>query len=246
MSTAGAQFREDEYLAEIFPSDRGVCLEVGAFDGLAGSATYRFEQRGWLAVLVEPVPFLAEKARAARRGPVFAVAAGPANGVIRLQQVREDPAISTVSSATSAREMQQLRGVTVEEVEVPQRTVDSILEESGVTRLDFATIDVEGYEAEVLGGFSLARWQPRVVILEDNSGGTDRRVPDLMARSGYRRFWHTGVNDWYARAEDRALVTAGALFRERMRLAGARGRVWTKRFTPRGLKRVARAVGLLK
>ena len=39
---------------------------------------------------------------------------------------------------------------------------------------DFLSIDVEGHELEVLGGFDLARWRPRLVLLEDHVGNLDK------------------------------------------------------------------------
>ena len=68
---------EDTLLSLLFPAPSGCCLEVGAFDGVLGSTTLIFERRGWRAILVEPLPELAERARVRRRGPVLPVAAAP-------------------------------------------------------------------------------------------------------------------------------------------------------------------------
>ena len=58
---------------------------------------------------------------------------------------------------------------------------------------------------DVLRGFSLARWKPRIVILEDNDFGASDAVTDYMEAKGYRRFRNTVCNDWYGRKDDRAL-----------------------------------------
>jgi FkbM family methyltransferase len=240
-SVSYSQFREDALLARLFTAATGTCLEVGAYDGATGSTTLAFEDRGWTAILVEPLPELAARARARRRGSVFAVAAGPADGRVVLQRAREDPAISSVPGNPYQTEMLRLRRVTLEPVEVPQRTLDGILAEAGVAHLDFATIDVEGFESSVLAGFTLARWRPRVVIIEDNSRGLDPIVPAAMARQGYRRFRTTGVNDWYA--ADRALATWPARARDRGRVVWRRLRIRAKRLAPAGLKRLLRRLG---
>ena len=139
--------------------------------------------------------------------------------------------------------MRRLRKPTLVTIEVPQFTLDHILTESGVTVLDFATIDVEGFEASVLAGFDLGLWRPRVVLLEDNSRGLDPVVPESMAQRGYRRFRTTSVNDWYARADDREIVTWGGLLRDRLRVRWQRQRAQAKRLLPPSVKGLLRRLG---
>ena len=86
-----------------------------------------------------------------------------------------------------------------------------------MTKLDFATVDVEGHETEALAGFALSRWKPEIVIVEDASMGTNSAVKDLMEAQGYLRFMTTGCNDWYASSENRRLVHRDSQLRDRMR-----------------------------
>ena len=47
--------------------------------------------------------------------------------------------------------------------------LDSILEKNlNKSNLDYISIDVEGYENEVLSGFSLERWYPKFINIEHN------------------------------------------------------------------------------
>ena len=49
------------------------------------------------------------------------------------------------------------------------RTLDDILEQAEAPMpIDFVSIDVEGHEVEVLSGFDLARWRPRLILVEDH------------------------------------------------------------------------------
>jgi hypothetical protein len=68
------------------------------------------------------------------------------------------------------------------------------------------SIDVEGHELSVLKGLTLARWRPRVLVVEDNSYYADDCVPAHLAQAGYLRFARTGCNDWYAHRDDKQLV----------------------------------------
>lgn len=94
-------------------------------------------------------------------------------------------------------------GFTTHTVSVRLTRLDTLLEEAGAPqRLDVLSIDVEGHEMSVLAGFDIVRWQPSIVIIEDNSEHADARIPRQMRNAGYRRIFRSGVNDWYARMGD--------------------------------------------
>jgi hypothetical protein len=95
-------------------------------------------------------------------------------------------------------------------IDVRQRTLDAILVEARIEQIDFITVDVEGYELASLRGFDLARWRPRILILEDNSAGTSEDVILYMVNQGYTRFRNTGANDWYCPKND-PLATRSAI-----------------------------------
>jgi FkbM family methyltransferase len=197
-----AQYDEDRVLAHMFArTEKGTCLEVGANDGISLSNTYYFEQRGWRCILIEPNRDCCDKIRSSRRATVFECAASG----------KEGSAILHVGSGGddlySSLDIEQLTANQdrYKPIVVPTRTIDSMLEEAGVASLDFATIDVEGHENQALQGFSLDRWKPHLVLIEDNSDMADSEVEQHMRQAGYFRFWRSGGNDWYSqRANGRA------------------------------------------
>ena len=88
-------------------------------------------------------------------------------------------------------------GATPEKViRVPVRTLDSILEEAGSpAAFDFLSIDVEGHEIEVLQGFDLARWRPRLVMIEDHVADLSKHR--YLNAAGYRIIRRYENNGWY-------------------------------------------------
>jgi FkbM family methyltransferase len=194
-----AQSGEDRLLAERFGKlETGYFVEIGAFNGVTNSNTYHFEQLGWQGVLVEANPVLADQCRAARPGStVFACAAVAPNSspTVSFEIAEGDPALSSL--AITADMLRRVPGRRVTRVTVPARPLDAILDESGLPRIDFVTVDVEGHEYEVLQGFTLARWRPQVVILERNTHFPEYRILRHMHRNGYVLERTTGVNDWY-------------------------------------------------
>jgi len=110
--------------------------------------------------------------------------------------------------------------------------VDDILEKAGVSHLDFATIDVEGAELEVLRGFDLHRWQPKVLVVEDN----DTEVRRYLGLKGYCCFLHAGLNDWYARKGDKSLLTPRRVFAEHRRQVRQPLYKWTVGLLPMAIQ----------
>jgi FkbM family methyltransferase len=183
---------EDRLKAEFFESQhKGFFVEVGANAPQQGSQSWQFEQAGWTGVLVEPQPELAERLRQMRRAHVVAAAcSSPANA-------GKTMTLHVLGPHSSLNRELAVTGVVAEsEIEVPIRTLDDILQEIGApSPIDFVSIDVEGHEAEVLSGFDLERWRPRLLLLEDHV--TALTAHRFVTRSGYCLIRRTGPNGWY-------------------------------------------------
>lgn len=206
------QFGEDRILAGMFCGQGPrSCVEVGANDGVTGSTTLHFERKGWRCVLVEPNPVLCERLRAERDAFVFEGAASSTKGTAKLMLAQGDDlahAASSIEPGSGASIARQ--GFTARPLTVATARLDDILEQAQVKPGDiaFVSIDVEGHEPEVLKGFTLSRWRPEILIIEDNSLLMGNGIRAGLANEGYVRFRRTGVNDWYAPAgRVRALST---------------------------------------
>jgi FkbM family methyltransferase len=192
MRTVFPDRAEDRLKAEFFATSRnGFFVEVGANDPRRGSQSWQFEQDGWTGVLVEPQPDLAERLRAVRRAHVVAAAcSSPANAGTAMTLHLSGP------HSSLKRELAITGVVAGGAIAVPVRTLDDILEEAKAPApIDFVSIDVEGHEVEVLSGFDLKRWRPRLILIEDHvaSLATHR----CLTRAGYRLIRRTGLNGWY-------------------------------------------------
>jgi FkbM family methyltransferase len=161
----------------------GYFVEAGAFDGYTQSNTYYLERvRGWRGLLVEPVPMLAAQARKER----------PRSTVVNCGLVPEDypdPEVTlryggtmTVVAGPGAEEWAEeaQRNMALDEpsheFSVPARTLSSVLDEVGAPEVDLLSLDVEGYEAEVLAGLDLSRHAPRFVVVEVDMRAESERV----------------------------------------------------------------------
>lgn len=238
-----SQFGEDRLLSNIFRGrDSGVCIEVGANDGVTDSNTLYFEEKGWNCILIEPNADLCQKIRQSRTATLFECAASDREGIATLhvaEGAERSHGVSTICSDESSLNKIKTYGFTFKPVSVLTRTLDSILNETRLTKsIDFISIDIEGHELKAFNGFSVEKWKPRIIIVEDNSNYRDRAVSCHLRQFGYVQFKRTGVNDWYGKIEDRQLVTLRSrLFYwlsaplERLKVFVARipGAVWLKR-----------------
>jgi FkbM family methyltransferase len=195
---------ESALKADFFGQARtGYFVEVGANQPRALSQTWELEQQGWRGILIEPQPDLAEVLRLERTAQVFAVACSSraaSGSYLRLH---------LAGPHSSFDEKLNLPGVRPHgAIDVPLRCLDEVLAEAQAVQIDFMSIDVEGHELDVLDGFDLARWRPRLLLIEDLL--LHLRLHDYLTGHGYRWMRRTGINNWYVPADaDRSLGLLG-------------------------------------
>jgi FkbM family methyltransferase len=214
-----AQYGEDRVLWRLYRGKKdGVCVEVGGFDGETFSNTLTFEECGWRAIIVEPMPDYANRIRARRPGAsVFPCAAGAAAGETTLVIAHgAEPLSTTTPDPLHLNRIEQLGGTT-EKVKVAVRPLNDMLEEAKVSQINFITIDVEGGELDVLEGFDFSRWLPDICIIE--IGNIDKRngIHEAMAAQNYRYFLTTGDNDWFSSPGRYTMLPLGLRIRNALR-----------------------------
>ena len=65
-----------------------------------------------------------------------------------------------------------------------RRTLDSLLDQAGITRIDLLSMDIELSEPAALRGFEVDRFRPRLVCIEAH-GETRQAILDYFAARGY-------------------------------------------------------------
>lgn len=184
----------DHKLLPYLSYQAGFFVELGANDGLSQSNTYYYERwQGWRGILIEPVPELCQRAARARpRARVFNCACVPFDYPHPDVQIAFAGLMSVVKDSWAdpaqerkhvarGRELERITGPA--EIRVPTRTLTSVLDECQVSRIDLLSLDVEGYEAEVLAGLDLDRYQPRYMLIEVR----DRAAVEALILPRYER-----------------------------------------------------------
>jgi FkbM family methyltransferase len=201
-----SQFGEDKLLDRVLTDPAAYCVDVGANDGASGSNTRRFVDKGLHAVLIEPDP----RAHAALQRlhqyrstvQIINSAVGAADGETRLFLPRTNTQLTSCRPAGAPYPDAFEDG---EQITVPLEKLDTILERHA-PQLPFAllSIDVEGTEYEVLQGFSVTRWAPRVVVIETHyepigyQTANLQQIHEYMMAASYRPCRRTESNTIFA------------------------------------------------
>ena len=205
-----SQHGEDFLLWSLFDyKEAGFYVDVGAFDGVHLSNTYFFEQRGWSGICIEPHPEYFLRCQQARpRSMCLNVACVAGDDVDHVELFTE---VSGLYSGVLGGREEDLReryqrgwGLEFEglnPIVVPARTLNSILSESlpPGAEIDFVSIDVEGTELDVLRGFDLRTYHPRVLVVETNTDEARGALTTYLAEMGYLEARPLGVNTFYVR-----------------------------------------------
>jgi FkbM family methyltransferase len=169
----------------------GFFVDVGANHPIIESQTYHLEQSGWDGLLIEPLDCYCKLLQAQRTARVAQFACSSPKNHNKTLRIVVAGGHSTMNEFPIA-----VGTASSEYAEVPCRTLDSILYHYKVPHgFDFLSIDIEGHEMEMFQGFSLSKWKPRLVLLEDHVLGHDQHR--FMVAGGYQLIMRTGLNSWY-------------------------------------------------
>ena len=178
--------------------ESGFYVEVGAYDGIFVSNTWGLAERGWDGLLIEPVPHLAELCRKNYVGHERVRVIQKAVGASASQVTLHLGDVFTTANTDLLAEYGDISwasgSITAEQVVVECQALDQVLSEENVPKeFDLLVVDVEGFETEVFAGFDLARWRPKMLIVElvdthpnlSTTQRQDARLGRSLASSGY-------------------------------------------------------------
>jgi FkbM family methyltransferase len=158
---------DEELIVRQFFNDQkgGVFLDVGCYDWKDGSTTLYLEEKlGWSGIGVDAQPQLRAGYEQHRpRTKFLNYIVTDHSGAI--EQLFMDGQISSID-AHHIDQFPNAKGETPVPINVPTITLNDLLAENRVTRLDFVSIDIEGAEPKALAGFDIEKYKPRLVCIE--------------------------------------------------------------------------------
>lgn len=196
-----SQHDEELLIRHFFNDERGgVFLDVGCWDWKEGSTTLYLEERlGWSGLAVDAQADVRagyEQHRPRTRFFNFIVT-DRAEGMGKLFVAGQ---ISSINEDHVAQ-FPGAQWYQTAPLEVPTITLDELLAQNGVPRIDLLSMDIEGAEPKALAGFDIQKYRPRLVVIEA-SPHVQEPILRYFTTHGYERIddylAYDAVN-WYFR-----------------------------------------------
>ena len=197
------QFYEDYVLGYVFRNQKnGFYIDVGANDPNKWNSTRYFYERGWRGINIEPNAVEFKKITEFRpRDLNYNVGIANTEGTMTFYQVAGKKSGLSTFDRDEAERLKKERGVVVTELQVPLTTLDTLLAKILIPRISFLSIDVEGFEKQVIESIDLVRYRPAVLCIEATQplsevaayGAWEPRV----LKAGYLFAMSDGLNRYY-------------------------------------------------
>jgi FkbM family methyltransferase len=169
-------------------------VELGALDGWRMSNTIVLERCfNWTGTLIEANPTsFAQLRRSARNADKVhsAICAGEGGPNSTVRMFAEGKSTTGQVDSVTASQIRKYYGGTTNgttTVQVPCRSLSSILSQVGHRRAVFLSLDVEGAEALVLANADPAAFDVILVEVQDHSSSNRQRIDELITHGGRMR-----------------------------------------------------------
>ena len=200
------QHHEDETISKYFPEGYiGGCIDVGATDGKNINNTRYFEQNGWYCLCIEPNPAYYHQCEANRKNTLMYAISDINDDNVDFNVVSID---GNEEAGTSLRvddrlieDCKKIGDVQTRVIKTNVRTLDYCIDNHyKFDKIDFVSIDTEGTELDVLKGFDIIKWQPKLFIIENNYN--DNKMEEYLEKFGYKKDQRKDINDFYVKKEN--------------------------------------------
>lgn len=146
-------------------------VDVGAFDPICYSNTYKFYLKGWTGINIDANREVISRFNKVRGKDInINVGVGTKGGETAYYVFNEDESMNTISSIF-LEDATKSGNVTIKETRsVKIMSLAKILEEylPAKQQVDFFSIDVEGADLDVLNSNNWDKFRPRAIVIETN------------------------------------------------------------------------------
>ena len=144
---------------------KGFYIDVGCHHPIMNNNTYLFYKKGWRGINVDLDKKNIDLFNFYRNKDLnINSAISSQEGERDLFFYHDKSAINTVEKSVANYQKAQFKQIK----KIKTKTLNSIIENSEFKNqtIDFVSIDVEGHEIEVIKGFDLKKFKPKVVVIE--------------------------------------------------------------------------------
>lgn len=196
-----------EIYEHFFTEPVGRFVEVGAYNGISWSNTYCLAKLGWSGLLIEPIPsFVDEIKENYANFKDVKIHCGCASNYTGQAKIHIGGPLSSITKGAvdTYNKISWFKGVLRDNffINAPVNTLDNILTQYGVGPFfDLLVIDVEGEELNVLKGFDIYSYRPKMVIIEmhedceyDELQVNNAEIHQYMRGADYSKIYSDTIN----------------------------------------------------
>jgi FkbM family methyltransferase len=207
--------QDDFVMTHFYPEKRdGVFIEMGATDGRHNSNTLLFEQKGWTGLLVEPIPsYFPGLPEARPRSICVCTAIDTEEGEQDLFLVKEDTSPFFTSNVYNGghsglnkyyekaqRDYVHTFPSKKRLLKVPTVPLQKLLDQYGITHVDYFSLDVEGAEEAVLRSIDWSKTTIDVITIEKHwENETIKNCIQILEEQGFKFVEQLGHDLVYSR-----------------------------------------------
>ena len=142
---------------------KGIYLDVGCQHPVSNNNTYLLFKKGWSGINIDLDQKSIELFNLVRNNDInLNTAVSSSVTEKKLFFYHDKSAINTLDEDVS-----NFQSAKVKEIRnVKTNTLNNILNENNIKKIDYLNIDVEGHEIDVLNGFDIKKYSPEIVSIE--------------------------------------------------------------------------------
>ena len=195
------QTAEDVLLNNYLPENRGTYLDIGAGRPISGSNTYGLYKRGWRGICVDPISFNCKMIGYFRpKDQILNILIGTERNLIDFWEF--EPYEYSTADKDVAENVMKISGVRL--LTKSQKKVlplSEIVSPAGPLEPTLLSIDVEGFDLQVLKSNDWDKFRPRIICVEEwattiNEDHTSEISLFLNEMNYQRKAW-TGLSSIY-------------------------------------------------
>jgi len=187
------EFGEDIFINRILKNiNQGKYVDVGCYHPYKGSLTFELYKRGWNGVNIDASKTSIDLFNMSRKKDInLNLAISNFDGETYYYEN------SPINQQNSLIQMNKLQ----KKIKIKCLTLDTVLNNKNLDEFDYLNIDVEGSELEVIKGFNLKRFNPKLITIENNDLTIDEylksEVCKILIENDYILVNKIGVTNFF-------------------------------------------------
>ena len=147
----------------------GFYVDIGAHHPFRYSNTHLFYQKGWRGINIDPRPGIMAEFKKHRPDDTNLELGIASHAGSLTYYMFSDPAVNSFDSETVKRFEVSGQFKLLNQCSIPTRPLADILDEylPNGTTIDFLSVDVEGFDLQVLQSNNWVKYRPRLILAED-------------------------------------------------------------------------------